>query len=177
MIKLQNIGENDFNQLIHEISDARFLLQWAGPKYTYPLDVAQLKDTLEKTNGEQPSFKAFKAIKADSSDAIGHIQLMDIDYNNSSCILGRVLIFSEYRGTGLAKELVNCAVEYAFLTLGLQKITLGVFDFNRSAITTYQKIGFVEYQFNEGVRQFQNENWNVIKMKLYKNKWLHKEKC
>jgi len=42
--------------------------------------------------------------------------------------------------------------------LGLQKITLGVFDFNQSAITTYQKIGFVEYQFNEGVRQFQNEN-------------------
>jgi len=124
LIKLQNIGENDFKQLINAIPDARFLLQWAGPKYTYPLDVAQLKDTLKKTNGEQPSFKVFKAIKADSSDAIGHIQLMDIDYNNSSCILGRVLVFSEYRGTGLAKELVNCAVEYAFLTLALQKITL-----------------------------------------------------
>jgi len=177
LIRLQDFSENDFNQLIHAIPDARFLLQWAGPKYTYPLDIAQLKNTLEKTDGAQLSFKVFKAIKADSPAAIGHIQLMDIDYNNSSCILGRVLVFSEFRGTGLAKELVNCAVEYAFLILGLQKITLGVFDFNQSAIATYQKIGFVEYQFNEGVRQFQNENWNVIKMKLYKNQWLHEEKC
>ncbi len=177
MIRLQNFGGKDFNQLISAIPDARFLLQWAGPKYTYPLDFAQLNDTLAKTDGEQPSFKVFKATKVDGSEAIGHIQLMDIDYNNSSCILGRVLIFSEYRGRGFGKKLVNCAVEYAFVILGLHEITLGVFDFNQSAIVTYKRIGFVEYQFNKGARQFQNENWNVIKMKLKKDQWLYKEKC
>jgi hypothetical protein len=55
LIKLQTFDESDFNQLIAAIPDARFLLQWAGPKYNFPLDVSQLKDTLAKTTGEQPS--------------------------------------------------------------------------------------------------------------------------
>ncbi len=177
MLRLETFSENDLSLLISAISDARFLLQWAGPKYKYPLDDTQLKDTLAKTNGEQPFFKVFKTVKTGGSETIGHIQLMDIDYNNSNCMLGRVLIFPQYRGKGFGKAMIKCAVEYAFKELGLDEITLGVFDFNKSAIAAYQGIGFVEYQFNKGARQFQNEKWNLIKMKLHKNEWLNKGKC
>ncbi len=174
MIRLQNFSGNDFNQLISAVPDARFLLQWAGPNYNYPLDAAQLNDTIAQTDGPWPSFKVFKASKADGSEAVGHIQLMDIDYKNSSCILGRVLIFAIYRGRGFGKELVSCAVEYAFVNLGLNEINLGVFDFNQRAINTYKRVGFVECQFNKGARQFQDESWNAIKMRLTKDQWLHK---
>ena len=177
MIRLETFSENDFSQLIWAIPDSRFLLQWAGPKYTYPLDDAQLNDTLAKTNGEQPSYKVFKATQTDGSEVIGHIQLMDIDYNNSSCMLGRVLIFPEYRDRGSGKEMVKLVVEYAFKELCLHEITLSVFDFNQSAIATYQGTGFVEYQFKKGARKFQNEKWNLIKMKLHKDKWLNDRKC
>ncbi len=171
MISLEAFSENDFAQLISVIPDDRFLLQWAGPKYKFPLDDTQLSDTLAKTKGKQPSFKVFKVSKTDGSEAIGHIQLMDIDYDNSSCMLGRVLIFPECRGRGFGREMVKCAIKYAFKEMGLHEITLGVFDFNQSAIATYQGIGFVEYQFNKGARQFKNEKWNLIKMKLNKDQW------
>jgi len=35
-IRLQAFEEGDFDRLIAEVPDGRFLLQWAGPKYTYP---------------------------------------------------------------------------------------------------------------------------------------------
>lgn len=173
MIELQPFKESDFSKLIAEIFDARFLLQWAGPKYTYPLDAVQLSDTLANTIGEKPFFRVFKAIKSDTSEAVGHIQLMDIDYNAASCVLGRVLIFQKYRGNGFGKLMVQAAVKFAFENLHLAEVTLGVFDFNTPAIHTYKSIGFAEFQFNKSARQFQNESWNVIKMKLNKNSWLH----
>lgn len=168
MIRLQKFVESDFDRLIAEVPDARFLLQWAGPKYIYPLDVTQLNSTLAKTTDGKPSFKVFKAILSNTSETVGHIQLMDIDNNTSSCVLGRVLIFKHHRGKGFGKKMAKSAVKNAFDNLGMHEITLSVFDFNTSAIATYKSIGFVEYQFNEGARQFRTEKWNVIKMKLNK---------
>jgi RimJ/RimL family protein N-acetyltransferase len=97
---------------------------------------------------------------------------MDIDYNAASCILGRVLIFQKYRGNGFGKEMVKEAVKFAFKNMHMAEITLGVFDFNTPAINVYKSIGFTEFQFKKGGRQFQNESWSVIRMKLNKISWL-----
>ena len=177
LIKLQTFDESDFNQLIAAVADARFFLQWTGSKYIYPLDFSQLKNTLEKTTGEKPSFKVLKAIRSNTSETVGHIQLMDIDYNTASCVLGRVLIFLDHRGNGLGKAMVRLAVKDTFENVGLHEITLNVFDFNESAIAAYKSVGFIAYQIKKGVLKFQNEAWNVIKMKLNNDQELHKEKC
>jgi RimJ/RimL family protein N-acetyltransferase len=97
---------------------------------------------------------------------------MDIDYNAASCILGRVLIFQKYRGNGFGKMMVKEAVKVAFENLYFAEIKLGVFDFNTRAINVYKRIGFKEFQFKKGARQFENETWNVIRMKLGKANWL-----
>ena len=170
-IRLQALEESDFDQLIAEIPDARFLLQWAGPKYTYPLDASQLRDTLLKTTGDKPSFKVFKAVLSETSETIGHIQLMNINYNASTCVLGRVLIFAAYRGEGLSKAMVKPAIEYTFNVLGLNEIAINVFDFNASAIALYKGLGFLEYEVLKNARPFQGKNWNIIKMNLNRARW------
>jgi hypothetical protein len=78
LIELQPFSEGDFSQLMTEIPNARFLLQWVGPKYTFPLDAAQLSDSLAYSNGEKPSFKIFKVIRSDTTRTVGHVQLMGI---------------------------------------------------------------------------------------------------
>jgi hypothetical protein len=103
--------------------------------------------------------------------------LTDIDYKAASCVLGRVLIFRKYRGNGCGKAMVQAAVKFAFENLFLAEVTLGVFDFNTPAINTYKSIGFSETQFNKGARQFQDESWNVIKMKLCKKKLVTSKNC
>lgn len=174
LIKLRHFNDSDIPGLISEIPDARFLLQWAGPKYTFPLDSGQLNETLAKTTGEKPTFLVFKAIRSDTSETVGHIQLMNIDCDTESCFLGRVLIFRKYRGNGFGKIAVREAVRIAFEILDLNEIILGVFDFNTAAIELYKKIGFMEFQFLEGARQFKDEKWNLIRMKIKKIHWLQK---
>ena len=171
MIELQDFDENDFKQLINEIPDSRFLLQWAGPKYSYPLNKEQLKDTAQQSSKKQPLLKAFKAIDTETNKTIGHVQLLEIDHEDSSCTLSRVLVFSKYRSIGLGKKMVSSVVEYAFVTLGVTNITLGVFDFNNSAIATYEKIGFIQFRVDKGARQYQNEKWNIIRMELCLKHW------
>jgi RimJ/RimL family protein N-acetyltransferase len=168
VISLQQFGENDFDRLIAEVPDARFLLQWSGPKYTHPLDATQLQDTLEKATGDNPAFYVFKAVLPETLETVGHIQLMNIDYEAAKCTLGRVLMFKEHRGKGFGKELVAMAVQEAFENLNLNEVMLSVFDFNAIAIAAYKSIGFVEYQFEEAARSFRNEKWNIIKMKINK---------
>jgi RimJ/RimL family protein N-acetyltransferase len=170
-LQLVPFERDDYDQLISSIPDDRFLLQWAGPEYTYPLDARQLDKTLSFTTGKQPSFIVFKAIRFGKSDTVGHIQLMRIDYTLQNCTIGRILIFENYRGLGLGKEITKCAAKYAFNELSLNEILLSVFDFNMVAISTYKSIGFEEYQYNKGACPFNSEKWNVIKMKISKKRW------
>ena len=152
--------------LIASVPDARFLLQWAGPNYQYPLDAAQLKRTLAKAAGEQPSVKVFKAVLGTTSEVVGHIQLMNIDYKRGCCRIGRVMILPGHQGAGLGREMVRLAVWEAFDNLGLVEITLGVFDFNKAAIAAYQRLGFKPNGLKTGAVSFQDELWNLIEMKL-----------
>ena len=92
MLELRKFTESDYDQLISWVPDARFLMQWAGPKYRFPLNHAQLCETLKKSESKLPSYYVFKAIQVPNNDVIGHIQLMDVDYKKLTCMLGRVLI-------------------------------------------------------------------------------------
>ena len=51
MLELKPFTEDDCERLIGWIPDARFLMLWAGPDYSWPLDRKQLLATLERTRG------------------------------------------------------------------------------------------------------------------------------
>lgn len=175
LIKLLPFDKSDYPRLIAEIPDARFLLQWAGPRYTFPLDNVQLNDTLARSRGEKPSYLVFKAVTSGSQDTVGHVQLMNIDYEIRSSSLGRILIFRKHRGSGFGHEMVKKVLRIAFSELDLNELTLGVFDFNDAAIRIYRKSGFSELQRIEEAREFEGASWNLIRMKLSREDWLKNE--
>ncbi|MCL5735782.1 MAG: GNAT family N-acetyltransferase [Actinobacteria bacterium] len=170
-LKLQPFDESDFAPLIAQVPDARFLLQWAGPEYTFPLDPFQLRQTLAKAWGRVPGFKVYKAVLSASSQTVGHIQLMDIDHESGTCVLGRVLIFPEHRGQGLGKALVRAALTEAFRTVGLGKVTLLVFAFNKPAVATYCSLGFVRSLPDPAPHAVGGESWDVLAMELSRERW------
>ncbi len=173
MVKLRNFEEADIHHLIGRIPDERFLLQWAGHQYQYPLDRAQLLKSLERTRGGKPSHFMFTACRRLEGTVVGHIELMNIDYANESACLGRALICqAEDRGKGMGTAMVAEALNYGFNVLGLMEINIGVFDFNKPAIACYRKLGFTEYEFREHARQFENESWNLVMMKLFNHEFM-----
>jgi RimJ/RimL family protein N-acetyltransferase len=170
-LELRRFDESDFDQLSAAITDPRLHLQWAGPEYAYPLDARELMETLSKTTGRTPSFRVYKAVLPSTGETAGHVQLMDIDYAKSTCVLGKVLIFPAYRGKGLGRALVRSAVNEAFAGLGLREVTLLVFDFNDAAIAIYRSLGFVQSPPDPGALTFEGESWQALAMSVTRERW------
>jgi len=172
MIKLRPFEESDIPRLLGWIPDARFLLQWAGPHYQHPLDKAQLLTSLEMARALKPTHYMFTANREPDGTAIGHIELMNIDPEKKTALIGRVLIGETgCRGKGYGTEMVREMVMFGFMTLGLTEMNLGVFDFNEPAIACYKKLGFNQYEFRKNARRIDNEEWNLIMMRLTRQTW------
>ncbi|MCL4370012.1 MAG: hypothetical protein M1380_03790 [Chloroflexi bacterium] len=99
MIRLQPFTRADIPTLVEWSGSAEFLMQWAGPGFSYPLDEAQLEDLLHQAAAKNPTVMPFKAMDVDSEATVGHLELLGIDRRNRSATLGRVLIGPvEWRG-------------------------------------------------------------------------------
>ncbi len=73
---------------------------------------------------------------------VGEVVLNDWDEANLACNF-RILIGPPGRDRGLGTEAVRLCVAHAFESLGLHRVSLGVFAFNPRARRAYEKVGFV----------------------------------
>lgn len=117
----------------------------------------------------------FKVIEQASPKTIGHIELMAIDPQKKTAVLGRILIgLPELRGQGLGVQIIQSVLKFGFIDLDLLKISLGVFEFNRAAQRCYAKLGFQQFQVLPDYRQVGAESWTLLRMKLKRDLWLDK---
>ncbi len=174
MIKLELMKREDLEKVLswNKDKDEDYLLQWAGPLYSYPLTLLQLKDSLKAANKEVSESYIYKIISKESNEIVGTIELKVIGEK-----IGRVcrfLIDEQYRGGGRGTEAIEEVLSIGFEKLGFDKITLGVFDFNEGAIKCYEKVGFVKDEFKENARKSSKGYWNLYNMGISKTKWLER---
>ncbi|GGE20267.1 hypothetical protein GCM10011571_22780 [Marinithermofilum abyssi] len=107
MIRLEAFTEADAERLISWVDSPDFLLQWAGPIFTFPLDREQVIKHLETTKGSRPKSLIYKAMDSEINEVIGHIELSNIDYKNQSATISRVLVSPLYRGKEYGQDIVK----------------------------------------------------------------------
>ncbi|HBV66726.1 MAG TPA: GNAT family N-acetyltransferase [Clostridiales bacterium] len=136
---------------------ADFLLQWAGVDYEYPLSEKQIIDRIES----EPSsgYRLYKIVL--DNDMIGTIELMSIDTEMKTAKIGRYLLNPELAGNGYGSKSLEKFISIIFNDLQLKKVWLSVFDFNKSAIRCYEKVGFKI--INQEVRPY---GWTAINMEI-----------
>lgn len=167
LIKLESLKRSDFKQLINWIDSEEFLIQWSGNAFTYPLNVQQLEQYIESTNT-----LAFKVIDEESKEVIGHISLGRIDNINKSARIGKVLVGdTKMRGRSIGKHMMKAVLHIAFEELKLHRVTLGVYDFNTSAISCYEKIGFVKEGLLRDSKKVGETYWNLWEMSMLEYEW------
>ena len=177
MLKLAYFSQNDFQQLIDWIPNAKFTLQWSGPAFTYPLTTEQLENYVSGANEPNASTYVFKVMDELTDEVIGHVSLGNVDRENGSARIGKVLVGSaNSRGKGYGTHLMNAVLTFAFKELKLQKITLVVFDFNTSAIQCYKKVGFKREGFIRDARKHGEEYWRLIEMGILYDEWIYQMK-
>ena len=171
MIELQLFEETDIDRLISWVKSPEFLLQWAGPVFTYPLDWDQLMKHLEGAKGKNPKRIVYKAVDTETEKVVGHIEWNNIDRENRSATISRVLAAPDARGKGIGTAMINEMVRIGFEEFNLHRIELRVFDFNQSAIKCYEKAGFKKEGILRETSRFEDEYWSVYQMSMLENEW------
>ncbi|MDA2480117.1 GNAT family N-acetyltransferase [Bacillus cereus group sp. Bce025] len=167
VIKLETFKRSDFKQLINWINSEEFLIQWSGNAFAFPLDEQQLEKYIESENT-----LAFKVVDEETSDVIGHISLGQIDNINKSARIGKVLVGNtKMRGRSIGKHMMKAVLHIAFDELKLHRVTLGVYDFNTSAISCYEKIGFVKEGLLRESKRVGETYWNLWEMSMLEYEW------
>lgn len=167
MIKLESFKRSDFKQLMNWINSEEFLIQWSGNAFTYPLNEKQLEKYTESANT-----LSFKVIDEESRNVIGHISLGRIDNINKSARIGKVLVGdTKMRGRSIGKHMMKAVLHIAFEELKLHRVTLGVFDFNTSAISCYEKIGFVKEGLLRDSKKVGETFWSLWEMSMLEYEW------
>lgn len=82
---------------------------------------------------------------------IGTVKLEPIDFEKGYAIMGILIGEKSFWGRGIATEVTNLLVDYAFHTLGLHELRLGVLEDNIPARRVYEKCGFAVDRIDHGV--------------------------
>lgn len=167
MIRLEEFTNKDFDRFINWIDDERFMYQFAGPVFKFPITPEQLTDYISDKNR-----KVFKIIEVETRKVIGHGEIGRIDLKNKSARLCRILIADKNdRNKGFGALIINELLKIGFDTLNLHRLDLGVFDFNKSAIRCYEKCGFkIEGLLRESF-VIENEFLSVYNMSILNEDW------
>lgn len=169
MLTLAPFTMADADRLIGWVPDARFLLQWSGPLYKFPLTREQIAQTFAATQQEPPAQLMFTVCESPGGRIIGHIELIRIDRVAKRGHVARVLIGEpNARGRGLGTEMMRLLVDHAFGALGLETLTRAVFAFNTAALACYRRLGFAVVEGKPESRPFENESWEMHLMQLTK---------
>lgn len=173
MIKLELLVTEDLERVIewNRNSSPEFLLQWSG-EFEYPLTREQLESCFSYEINKKETEKFFyKIVNTQIDQAVGVIALK-LDRKNKSGRIGKFLIGEEsMRGKGIGQLALAKLIQVGFEEFYLHRISLGVYDYNYSAIRCYEKVGFVKEGLLRDSRKAGDKYWNKIEMSILENEW------
>ncbi len=151
MITLAPFATDEIDRLASWIPDAEALLIWAGPRYVWPLTAAQISSEVARAKEKPDALRMFVS-RDGVRDAVGHIEIGDIDRRHGLAHLMRVLVAPASRGRGIGAAMVAAALRICFEDLNLHRTELVVLDGNAGALATYLQLGFVREGLSRDTR-------------------------
>ncbi|HOA42428.1 MAG TPA: GNAT family protein [Bacillota bacterium] len=92
---------------------------------------------------QEPDKLQFTIVYREEDKPIGRIYISRIDRQADSLDFTRIYIGEEeYLGKGLGEEAMHLILEYCFIQLHMERVTLDYLPGNKRAATLYEKLGF-----------------------------------
>jgi RimJ/RimL family protein N-acetyltransferase len=167
-VELRDFELVDGQLLMAWIGGPADLLTWAGSSFSYPLDEQQLAAYAARAQG--PDLRSWMGRDPGTGECVGHVSLR-IDAARASGRLGRVLVAPAARGRGYGAAMVERVLATAFGELGMERVELGVFVHNVSAVRLYERLGFVDDGEPRVVEQLDGRPWSAQQMVLPESAW------
>ncbi|OCH16172.1 GNAT family N-acetyltransferase [Aliivibrio logei] len=154
-MELETFEHKDYDQLTAWIDSEKLCYLWGGPAYKYPLTHEQIEIHCKQ-------LQVFPFLFTVENNPVGFVELYQVSVNEFR--ICRVFISPEYRGQNLAQTMLQLLIEKAQVNYKANLLTLGVFSHNKSAISCYEKLGFVEFEQVTNSLSFDGESWDLSRM-------------
>lgn len=168
--KIIKLEKEDLRQLIDWAEDEKTLIQWCGPVFNYPLTLQQLENYFSETEKEFPTRYLLKYVSAEGEMG-GMCELGNIDRRNEAGSVCRVFVDKNFRGRGIAKELINEVLKYGFNVVKLNRIDLNVYTYNTGAIKCYEELGFIKEGVKRSSTKYGDEYWDCSIYSILREEW------
>lgn len=161
MLKLRPYKPCDAGTILTWIKNEREFRLWTADRYDrYPI-------TAEDMDRHYESFRdsdAFWAMTAyDEDGPAGHLIMRFTDEEKKQLRFGFIIVDASRRGRGYGSQMLRMAVRYGAEFLGVERITLGVFENNPAAYRCYRAVGFRECG-SDSVVELMGEQWKCIEL-------------
>jgi len=168
-MELARFKQERIPEILGWITNESEMVQWAGPLFSWPLTRKQFLKHLESAKIEPPTLYPFGLYN--DGALMGYGELWGHHRHFKSAIASRIIISPQRRNRGLGQLIVGRLLKFGFEELGLNRIGLGVFDFNEAAIKCYKKARFIlEGTMRESAKA-EDAYWNCHIMSILRKEW------
>ena len=123
----------DLSQVVSWIKTEQDCVLWSGGRLAFPIDIADLPECIDFSNVQSRSLVNDELV-------LGFGQLFSKQNNRAH--LGRLIVNPDHRGQGLGRQLAEQLLQLA-LDNKPSSVSLNVERTNATAISIYQRLGFV----------------------------------
>jgi RimJ/RimL family protein N-acetyltransferase len=171
---LRALETRDLPHLLEAYKNLDLQLQTDGD--APPMSDVQVRAFWEDIIGNPGAELRYFAIEpvagsAGAGEMIGTCSLQHIDLRNRHAELGIWLVSEQWHGKGLGTEAVRLLLDYAFEVVRLDKVYLGVYDFNKGGLRAYERAGF---RYEGRLRQmiyYDGRYWDEWAMGILRSEW------
>jgi RimJ/RimL family protein N-acetyltransferase len=169
IMQIKPLRQKYIPEILSWIKTEADMVQWAGSVFSWPLTQKQFREHLKTANTQQPTLYPFTL--CDEDNLLGYCEISDYIRKYDSAMLSRIIISPFKRDKGLGELMIKEVLRFSFEELGLNRIGLGVFDFNHAAIKCYSKVGFVREGTKRESARVGDSFWNCHLMSILKKEW------
>ncbi len=163
MIRLRPYKSCDAAKIASWLTDRDVFLKWGGDRFgEFPITPQIIDEKYSRNNGdctEPDNFYPWIAFD-DEHGVVGSFIMRYLKGDNHILRFGWVIVDDSLRGMGIGTQMLRAGLKYAFEILGVDKVTIGVFETNTPAHECYKKIGFTDRE------TVVKEPWNLIEMEI-----------
>ncbi len=161
-----------------EPEDAENAFRWMNDREVgrglmarYPYSLESERDWVRNAVKPLDFGNARFAVETKDGVHIGNCGLHGGNAESRRAELGIMIGEKEYWGRGFGTDIMLTLLRFAFAQMNLNKVTLGVFEFNERGLAMYAKLGFVEEgRFREDLFQ-DGRYWDLVRMSILRREY------
>jgi RimJ/RimL family protein N-acetyltransferase len=163
-----------------DVNDAEVFTEWLNDiellvnlqLYNGIISVENEKVLLDNLSKEHN----YSIIDFETNKLIGNCGFFDIDHVNQTAEIGIFIGDKKFRNKGYGAEALSLLIDYGLKALNFHNIMLRVYEYNKSAIRCYEKIGFKQIGKRRKALYRNLEKHDIIFMDLLQGEFYENNK-